>query len=180
MTLADLLALTVERQASDLHLSAGLAPLLRIHGELVALDVPPLDAHAAQALVHEMLTEPQRQTWARELDVDGALDWPGLGRFRLNAFVHQRGPGAVLRRIAARVPTLDELGAPRLLADLARKPRGLVLVTGPTGSGKSSTLAAMLALLNAQQGGHVITIEDPIEVIHPTGRCVRPCARTRT
>lgn len=170
--LAALLALAVERQASDLHLSAGLAPLLRIHGQLQPLNLPPLSSEAAQALVNEMLTEPQRQTLAQELDVDSALDWPGLGRFRLNAFVHQRGPGAVLRRIASRVPTLAELGAPALLAELALKPRGLVLVTGPTGSGKSSTLAAMLAHLNAEQGGHVITIEDPIEFIHPPGRCL--------
>ncbi len=170
--LAALLALALERQASDLHLSAGLAPLLRIHGQLQALDLPPLSPEAALSLVHEMLTEPQRQTLADELDVDSAIDWPGLGRFRLNAFMHQRGAGAVLRRIATRVPTLAELGAPALLAELALKPRGLVLVTGPTGSGKSSTLAAMLGHLNAEQGGHVITIEDPIEFIHPPGRCL--------
>jgi twitching motility protein PilT len=175
MTLADLLALAAERQASDLHLSAGLPPLLRIHGALEPLDLPALDAQTARALVHEMLSEPQRQAWAQDLDIDGALDWPGLGRFRLNAFVHQRGPAAVLRRIATRVPSLAELGAPALLAELALKPRGLVLVTGPTGSGKSSTLAAMLAHLNhtdAGPGGHVITLEDPIEFIHPPGRCL--------
>ena len=172
MNLCPLLALAVERQASDLHLSAGLAPLLRLHGELVATDAPPLAAEALHDGVAALLPEPQRTAWAQGRDVDAACELPDLGRFRLNAFVHRRGPGAVLRRIAARIPTLAELGAPPLLAELALKPRGLVLVTGATGSGKSSTLAAMLAHLNATRASHVLTIEDPIEFIHPPGRCL--------
>lgn len=172
MTLHELLSLAAERQASDLHLSTGLPPVLRIHGELQTLPAEPLQADGLQALVQPLLSAEQQQTWARELELDATCQWPGLGRFRLNAFFHQRGPAVALRRIAAQVPTLEELGAPALLADWALRPRGLVLVTGPTGSGKSSTLAAMLGHLNAQAARHVITIEDPIEFIHPCSRCL--------
>ncbi len=167
MPLHDLLSLAVERQASDLHLSAGRPPLLRLQGELQPLDLPPLEAGQVEAMLRELLTPEQFTLWQEALDVDGALEWPGLGRFRFNAFVHQRGPGVALRRIAARIPSLAELGAPQALAELALKPHGLVLVTGPTGSGKSSTLAAMLAHLRSHRASHVITIEDPIEFIHP-------------
>ncbi len=172
MTLQELLALAAEQEASDIHLSAGLAPRFRVHGELLALHAPPLSAEAVQAAVCELLTPPQQRTWTQEGDVDAACELPGLGRFRLNAFHHARGPGAVLRRIAPHVPSLAALGAPALLAEWALRPRGLVLVTGPTGSGKSSTLAAMLGHLNAERAGHVVTLEDPIEFTHPPGRCL--------
>lgn len=172
MTLHELLALALARQASDLHLSAGLPPTLRLHGELVAIDSPTLESAQVQALVHAVLSPAQQQAWAQDLELDAACELPGLGRFRLNAFHHQRGPGAALRLIPSQVPTLQALGAPALLAEWALKPRGLVLVTGPTGSGKSSTLAAMLAHLNAHAARHVITLEDPIEFLHPAGRCL--------
>ncbi len=172
MTLHELIALARTRQASDLHLSAGLPPLLRVHGALQAIDAPPLSSEAVQALVAGLLGAAQQQAWAHGQDLDAACELPGLGRLRLNAFAHQCGAGAALRLIAHEVPTLQALGAPALLADWALRPRGLVLVTGPTGSGKSSTLAAMLAHLNAHADRHLITIEDPIEFIHPPGRCL--------
>jgi twitching motility protein PilT len=172
MTLHHWLALAVERQASDLHLSAGLPPILRTHGCLQPLDLPALAGEQVQALVRPLLAEPQRRAWAQGQEVDAACPWPGLGRLRINAFEHQRGPGAALRLIPEHIPTLAGLGAPPLLADLVLRPRGLLLVTGATGSGKSSTLAAMLAHLNATVSRHVLTIEDPIEFIHPPGRCL--------
>jgi twitching motility protein PilT len=139
MTLAALLSLALERQASDLHLSAGLAPMLRIHGQLQPLDLAPLSPEAALALVHEMLTEPQRQTLAHELDVDGALDWPGLGRFRLNAFMHQRGAGAVLRRIATRVPALRRRSRTPVAAS-SRKARLTVARAQPNSRASASSV----------------------------------------
>lgn len=169
-TLPDLLALAIERQASDLHLSAGQAPLVRVRGQLQALSDAPLTGAQVQALVQGVLSDAQRQTWAQALELDAAFESPGLGRFRLNAFHHHRGPGAALRLIASRIPTLAELGAPPQLAGWVLKPRGLLLVAGPTGSGKSSTLAALLAHLQTQAARHVITIEDPIEFIHPPGQ----------
>lgn len=172
MTLHELLALARERQASDLHLSAGQPPLLRVHGDLVALPGEPLASAQVQALVETVLNEAQRQTWAQALDLDAGCELTGLGRFRLNAFHHHRGVAAALRLIAQRIPTLAELQAPALLADWVMRPRGLVLVTGATGSGKSSTLAAMLSHLNTQAARHVITIEDPIEFVHGPGRCL--------
>ncbi len=170
--LSELLALALARQASDLHLSAGQPPWLRVQGALQPLDAAALSGEQVQALVHGVLNQAQRQAWAQALELDAACALPGLGRFRLHAFHQQRGPAATLRLIAAHVPTLAELGAPPLLGEWALKPHGLVLVTGPTGSGKSSTLAAMVAHLNAHAARHVITIEDPIEFIHPAGRCL--------
>lgn len=161
-----------ERQASDLHLSAGLAPLLRVHGQLSAIGDAALSAHDVVDGVQDLMTAAQRQAWSSAQEVDTACELPGLGRFRLNAFEHQRGPGAALRLIPPHIATPAELGAPPVLAELVAKPRRLVLVTGATGSGKSSTLAAMLAHLNATESRHVITIEDPIEFIHPAGQCL--------
>ena len=172
MDLNALLTLAAERGASDLHLSSGLPPRLRIDGQLTALDAAPLDAAAVHAAVCSLLPEAQQQAWAHELEVDAACEPPGGGRFRLHAFFQARGPAAVLRCVGARVPTLAELGAPPTLASWAERPHGLVLVTGATGSGKSSTLAAMVAQRNAGAGGHVVTLEDPIEFVHPNGRCL--------
>ena len=170
MEIADLLAFAMEQQASDLHVSADLPPLLRIHGDIRPIAVAPL-AHAdVRAMLYAVMSDPQRRQYADTQDCDFAFALPELGRFRVNAFVHSRGAGAVFRLIPTQLPSLTELGAPPVLAELARRPRGLILVTGPTGSGKSTTLAAMLQQINHERHAHILTIEDPIEFIHPSGR----------
>jgi len=166
LDISQLLALSVKNQASDLHLSAGLPPLLRIHGDIARQDAPELDHAAVLALVHSTMNETQRQLFAQSLDLDYSFEIEGLARFRVNAFHHLRGAGAVFRTIPSKVLTLEELKAPRIFADLALKPRGLVLVTGPTGSGKSTTLAAMVNHRNEHEKGHILTVEDPIEFVH--------------
>ena len=166
MDISQLLALSVNRQASDLHLSAGLPPLLRIHGDMRRLDAPALDHAAVLALVHGTMNETQRQLFAQHMDLDYSFEMAGLARFRVNAFNQLRGAGAVFRTIPSQILTLDALKTPRIFADLALKPRGLVLVTGPTGSGKSTTLAAMVDHRNAHAMGHILTVEDPIEFVH--------------
>lgn len=166
MTLNELLTLAIDQQASDLHLSSGLPPVLRVHGKLQRQDHAPLTAQAIRTMAESMMTPDQRQTWTPLIDVDGAWEQPGVGRFRFNAYTHERGPSLALRHIASRIPSLAQLGTPTVLSELALKPKGLLLITGPTGSGKSSTLAALLQHLMAHQPGHLITIEDPIEFIH--------------
>lgn len=167
-----LLEETVNKKASDLHLSAGLAPMLRVHGDLQRLDFPTFSQGEVVALVGSLLTSAQQKTWQETFELDFAYEAAGLGRFRVNAFFHQRGAGAVLRRISSTIPALSELNGPAILADLVLKPRGLLLVTGPTGSGKSTTLAAMLDWLNDRSPSHIITIEDPIEFVHTSRRCL--------
>jgi twitching motility protein PilT len=166
LDISQLLALSVKNQASDLHLSAGLPPLLRVHGDIAPLDAPALDSAAVQALLHSTMNETQRQWFAQSQDLDFSFEIAGLARFRVNAFNHQRGAGAVFRTIPSEILTLEALKAPRILAELALKPRGLVLVTGPTGSGKSTTLAAMVKQRNMHEKGHILTVEDPIEFVH--------------
>jgi twitching motility protein PilT len=166
LDISQLLALSVKNQASDLHLSAGLPPLLRIHGDIERLDAPVLDHAGALALVHSTMNETQRQLFAQHMDLDYSFEIAGLARFRVNAFNHLRGAGAVFRTIPSQILTLEALKTPRIFADLALKPRGLVLVTGPTGSGKSTTLAAMVDHRNAYAMGHILTVEDPIEFVH--------------
>src|SRR5437660_1250000 len=171
-TMSDLLRETVEKGASDLHLSTGEPPLLRIHGDLARTDHPPLGAPEVIALVHEIMREPQRARFDREHEVDFACELPGKGRFRVNVFLHSRGPGAVLRTIPTAIPTLESLNLPPVLKELCTRERGLVLVTGPTGSGKSTTLAAMVDLINQTWDAHILTVEDPIEFVHPPKRCL--------
>jgi len=166
LDISQLLALSVKNQASDLHLSAGLPPLLRIHGDIAPLDAPALNHADVQALVHSTMNETQRQWFAQSQDLDFSFEIAGLARFRVNAFNHLRGAGAVFRTIPSEILTLEALKAPRILAELALKPRGLVLVTGPTGSGKSTTLAAMVKHRNMHEKGHILTVEDPIEFVH--------------
>jgi twitching motility protein PilT len=166
MTLHELLHLAVGRQASDLHLSSGLPPFLRVHGRLQAQAGAELTNQDLALLADTLMTPEQRQQWAGRFDVDGAIDAAGLGRFRFNAYWQQRGPSLALRHIPQRIASLAECRAPAILADLVLKPSGLLLVTGPTGSGKSSTVAALLQHLMRNRPGHLITIEDPIEFIH--------------
>ncbi|MCO7609937.1 type IV pilus twitching motility protein PilT [Pseudomonas chlororaphis] len=172
MDITELLLLSVARGASDLHLSAGLAPLLRIDGDIGALEGPALDGQQTLALIHGLMSEPQRQAFATTRDLDFAYELPGVARFRVNAFQHARGAGAVLRLIPARVQSLEALGLGDVFRQIAETPRGLVLVTGPTGSGKSTTLAAMIDHLNRHRRQHILTIEDPVEFVHPQHSCL--------
>ena len=172
MELTELLTIAIHRHASDLHLSTGLPPMLRVHGDIQTLDLPPLEAEQLGQMLAQAMSPNQQTAFAQSLELDFALDVPGLSRFRVNAFQHSRGAGAVFRSIPSVVPMLETLGAPAIVAELALKPRGLVLVTGPTGSGKSTTLAAMVDFYNRTERGHIITVEDPIEFVHDAKNCL--------
>jgi twitching motility protein PilT len=167
-----LLAFSQQRGASDLHLSADMPPLIRLHGEMTRLDVPPIPADELKAMVQEIMSEDQKTAFADELDLDFAIQVPESGRFRVNLFMQTRGPAAVFRSIPTQIPTLQDLGLPPALAHLAGKERGLILVTGPTGSGKSTTLAALVNHINNTRRGHIITVEDPVEFIHQPKNCL--------
>ncbi len=170
--LTTLLTFACEEGASDLHVSAGEPPRVRLRGELVALEMEPLGAEEAQRAIYEILTDEQRRGFEETLDIDFSFSLPGVARFRANVFLQDRGPGAVFRVIPSAVRTLDDLGMPETLRALASKEKGLVVVTGPTGSGKSTTLAAMVDFVNETRAGHILTIEDPIEFVHSSKRCL--------
>ncbi len=172
MDISELLAFSVKNKASDLHLSSGLPPMIRVHGDVRRINLPPLEHKDVHAMIYDIMNDQQRKHYDETFDVDFSFDLPGLARFRVNAFMQDRGSAAVLRTIPSRVLSLEELNAPKVFADFAMKPRGLVLVTGPTGSGKSTTLAAMLDNVNNNVYGHVLTIEDPIEFVHEPRKCV--------
>lgn len=156
----------IAQNASDLHLSAGSSPYLRIHGEMVKLDHPVLSNEGVQALIFEMLTDKQKKLFVEHWELDCSYAVEGLGRFRCNVFMQRRGLGAVFRIIPVNLKTCDELGLPPICSTMMDVPRGLILVTGPTGSGKSTTLAAMLHTINLTRREHILTIEDPIEFVH--------------
>ena len=166
MEITELLKFAVRNKASDLHLSAGMPPLIRVHGNVRRLNVDPLPHAKVHEMVHSVMTDAQKKVFDEHQDCDFSFEIDGLSRFRVNAFRQNRGMGAVFRAIPSKILTLEELKAPKVFADLALKPRGLVLVTGPTGSGKSTTLAAMINHLNETEQGHILTIEDPIEFVH--------------
>jgi twitching motility protein PilT len=166
MDIAQLLAFSAKNKASDLHLSAGLPPMIRIHGDMRRINVPPLKHEDVHSMVYDIMSDAQRKVYEENLEVDFSFEIPGLSRVRVNAFNQNRGASAVFRTIPSKVLTLDDLKAPAVFADLAMKPRGLVLVTGPTGSGKSTTLAAMVNHRNENDMGHILTVEDPIEFVH--------------
>ena len=168
--IAHLLDFAVGSDASDLHLSADLAPRIRVHGDVRATDMEPLSHERVQSMVHAVMNDNQRQQFAEHLEADFSFESPGLARFRVNAFVQRRGCAAVFRTIPSAVPSLDDLAAPAVFRDIAAARRGLVLVTGPTGSGKSTTLAAMVDHINTRSPDHIITIEDPIEFVHESKR----------
>jgi twitching motility protein PilT len=172
MDISELLAFSVKNKASDLHLSAGLPPMIRVHGDVRRINLPPLEHKDVHAMIYDIMNDGQRKTFDENLEVDFSFDLPGLARFRVNAFMQDRGAAAVMRTIPSRVLSLEELQTPRAFADFSLKPRGLVLVTGPTGSGKSTTLAAMVDHVNNNLYGHVLTIEDPIEFVHESRKCV--------
>lgn len=167
MVLMDLLSLCVKEQASDLHLTPGESPIMRVDGGLKsAQGIAPLDPVLLKTLLYSALTPAQQKEFETTLELDFALDVPGLSRFRVNAFHQAKGVAAVFRRVPEAVPSLDELELPAVFKRLLELPNGLILVTGPTGSGKSTTLAAMVDYINVHQASHIITIEDPIEFIH--------------
>lgn len=167
-----LMRMGVERHASDLHLSAGLPPMLRIDGELVRLSVQIISNDALQQALQSLMTEHQQAHFKNTLECDFSVDIENLARFRVNAFHQSRGLSVAFRAIPHRMPTLADLNAPAIFSELLNSPRGLVLVTGPTGSGKSTTLAAMVDLLNQTTHKHLLTIEDPIEFVHAPQQCL--------
>jgi len=164
--IAQLLRFAIQEEASDLHISAGQPPIVRIHGDLHRIELPPLTAEEAHRLIFDVMSDAQRRAFQEHHEVDFAFVLDDSLRFRVNAFVHNRGEGAVFRTIPTRVPTMAELDLPPVLRDFCEKEKGLVLVTGPTGSGKSTTLAAMLNHINETMPGHILTLEDPIEFVH--------------
>ncbi|WP_341918571.1 type IV pilus twitching motility protein PilT [Hydrocarboniphaga effusa] len=172
MDIAQLLTFGVRQGASDLHLSAGVEPMIRVDGDVRRIDLPPLDHKQVHDMVYDIMNDKQRKAYDEFLETDFSFEIPGLARFRVNAFNHARGAGAVFRTIPSEILTLDELKAPSIFKDLADTPRGLILVTGPTGSGKSTTLAAMVDHKNETEHGHILTIEDPIEFVHQSKKCL--------
>ena len=172
MDISELLAFSVKNKASDLHLSAGLPPMIRVHGDVRRINLPPLEHKDVHGMIYDIMNDGQRKQYEEVLECDFSFAIPGLARFRVNAFNQERGASAVLRTIPSKILSLEELNAPKIFADLAMRPRGLVLVTGPTGSGKSTTLAAMVNHLNENEYGHILTIEDPIEFGHDSKKCL--------
>jgi len=172
MDISELLAFSVKNKASDLHLSAGLPPMIRVHGDVRRINLPPLEHKDVHGMIYDIMNDGQRKAYEEMLECDFSFAIPGLARFRVNAYNQERGAAAVLRTIPSKIMSLEELNCPRIFADLALKPRGLVLVTGPTGSGKSTTLAAMVNHVNESEYGHILTIEDPIEFVHESKKCL--------
>jgi twitching motility protein PilT len=172
MDLTELLAFVVKNKASDLHLSAGLPPMIRVHGDVRRINVPPMEHKEVHAMVYDIMSDGQRKFYEENLECDFSFAVPNLARFRVNAFVQQRGAAAVMRTIPSKILSLDDLKAPKIFADIADQPRGIVLVTGPTGSGKSTTLAGMVNHINESEQGHILTIEDPIEFVHESKKCL--------
>jgi len=171
-TLPDLLKTTVEMNGSDLHLTTDTPPQVRVHGELQRLPLPVLTPAETKALVYSVLTDAQKKRFEESLELDFSFGIRGMARFRCNVFNQRGAVGAVYRLIPEKIRTFGELGLPSVLANLAERPRGLVLITGPTGSGKSTTLAAMIDKINSERHDHILTIEDPIEYIHQHKNCL--------
>ena len=172
MDISDLLAFSVKNKASDLHLSAGLPPMIRVHGDVRKINVPSMDHTQVHDMVYDIMNDGQRKMYEETLECDFSFEIPNLARFRVNAFNHNRGSGAVFRTIPSKILTLEQLNCPPIFKEIADTPRGIVLVTGPTGSGKSTTLAAMVDYINENEMGHILTVEDPIEFVHTSKKCL--------
>jgi len=172
MDIAQLLAFGVKQGASDLHLSAGLPPMIRVDGDIRRINVPEMDHKQVHDMVYDIMSDKQRKDYEEFWETDFSFEIPGLARFRVNAFNHNRGSGAVLRTIPSEILSLEDLGAPKIFQKISEFPRGIVLVTGPTGSGKSTTLAAMVDYKNDSEYGHILTVEDPIEFVHQSKKCL--------
>ncbi|MEB0039420.1 MULTISPECIES: type IV pilus twitching motility protein PilT [unclassified Pseudomonas] len=172
MDITELLAFSAKQGASDLHLSAGLPPMIRVDGDVRRINLPALDQKTVQNLIYDIMNDKQRKDFEEFLETDFSFDVPGVARFRVNAFNQNRGAGAVFRTIPSKVLSMDDLGMGEVFRKITDVPRGLVLVTGPTGSGKSTTLAAMIDYLNSTKHHHILTIEDPIEFVHESKKCL--------
>jgi len=172
MDITELLAFSAKQGASDLHLSAGLPPMIRVDGDVRRISLPAMDHQQVQMLIHAVMNDAQRVDFEKHLEIDFSFEVPGVARFRVNAFNQNRGAGAVFRTVPTKVQSMDELGMGEVFRKMTDAPRGLVLVTGPTGSGKSTTLAAMIDYLNSHRHHHILTIEDPIEFVHESRKCL--------
>jgi twitching motility protein PilT len=172
MDITELLAFSAKNGASDLHLSAGLPPMIRVDGDVRRINLPPLAHKEVHALIYDIMNDKQRKDYEEFLETDFSFEVPGVARFRVNAFNQNRGAGAVFRTIPSKILTMEQLGMGKVFQQLSDIPRGIVLVTGPTGSGKSTTLAAMLDYINATRYEHILTIEDPIEFVHESKKCL--------
>ena len=172
MDVTALLTFAVQSGASDAHLSSGEPPMIRLHGDMKKLDHPPLSREEVHALVYDIMDDGQRKTFEERFELDFSFDMGDIGRFRVNVFMQQRGEGVVFRTIPTKILSTEELGLPPILKRLCDREKGLILVTGPTGSGKSTTLAAMVDHVNNIFAGHIITIEDPIEFVHRSKQCL--------
>ncbi|MGR3310742.1 MAG: type IV pilus twitching motility protein PilT [Candidatus Brocadiales bacterium] len=172
MDIIELLQFARKEGASDLHVSSGESPMVRILGELARIDASPLSKETVHKMLYDILTDSQKKTFEETYEIDFALVLHDIGRFRVNAFVQHRGESIVFRYIPDNIPTFEELGLPDVIVDISRRKMGFVLVTGPTGCGKSTTLAAMIDIINSERKGHIITIEDPIEFIHESKNCL--------
>ncbi|PPK51444.1 type IV pilus twitching motility protein PilT [Marinobacter persicus] len=172
MDITELLAFSAKQGASDLHLSAGLPPMIRVDGDVRRINLPPMEHKEVHGLIYDIMNDKQRKDYEEFLETDFSFQVPGVARFRVNAFNQNRGAGAVFRTIPSKVLTMDDLGMGQVFKDISSVPRGLVLVTGPTGSGKSTTLAAMMDYINDTRYEHILTIEDPIEFVHDSKKCL--------
>lgn len=172
MDIPQLLTFALQESASDLHISAGEPPMLRVHGDMKKVNVPALTAEQAHVLIYDIMNDAQRRVFDERSDIDFSMDLAAAARFRVNVYRQSRGLGATFRAIPTTISSLEELGMPAVLSSIARCEKGLVLVTGPTGSGKSTTLASMIDLINDELQGHILTIEDPIEFVHCSKRCL--------
>jgi twitching motility protein PilT len=172
MDIAQLLAFGVKQGASDLHLSAGLPPMIRVDGDIRRINVPEMDHKQVHDMIYDIMSDKQRKDFEEFFETDFSFEIPGLARFRVNAFNHNRGAGGVFRTIPSKILSLEDLQAPKIFQEISEYPRGIVLVTGPTGSGKSTTLAAMVDYKNDTEYGHILTVEDPIEFVHESKKCL--------
>ncbi|MBU1285051.1 MAG: type IV pilus twitching motility protein PilT [Gammaproteobacteria bacterium] len=172
MDITELLAFSAKQGASDLHLSAGLPPMIRVDGDVRRINLPALDHKQVHALIYDIMNDKQRKDFEEFLETDFSFEVPGVARFRVNAFNQNRGSGAVFRTIPSKVLSMEDLGMGDIFRKISDVPRGLVLVTGPTGSGKSTTLAAMLDYINSNKYHHILTVEDPIEFVHESKKCL--------
>lgn len=172
MDIAQLLGFGVKNGASDLHLSAGVPPMIRVDGDIRRINLPAMEHKDVHDMVYDIMNDRQRKEYEENLETDFSFEIPNLARFRVNAFNHNRGAGAVFRTIPSDILTLEQLNAPSIFKDISNTPRGIVLVTGPTGSGKSTTLAAMVDYINENHSGHILTVEDPIEFVHQSKKCL--------